>query len=631
MNYQGQTKDELIKELQKLQQEYDSLKTSYEIDINELKQIDEAFHLSEERYRNLFETASDSIFIIDPTTNNFLNANPAASRLYGYSNKEFLRLRARDISAEPEKTEAAIRDEITQIPLRFHHRKDGSIFPVEIMGSYFKLGDRRLYTAYIRDISKRMQTEEALQMEKENFRHSLDDSPLGVRIATIEGNTIYANKTLLEIYGYHSLEELQKAPLKNRYTPESYVEAQKRKHQREHGDFSATDYEISIIRKNGEIRHLQVFRKEVIWSGVNQFQVIYHDITEQKLAEKGLRENEEIFRIVISNAPISIFVTDDKGVIILHEGKVLKKLGMRSGENVGVSAYDLFNELRVVELNGKVTNGKSVLNRVFKGEVVSGITELNGMHFDNQFVPFFGINDEVIGFIGVATDITSSKKIEEELRKSKEMLEKLNQHLNEIREDERALISREIHDELGQSLTALKLDLYHMYKYVKVDQEAQIRLSNMVELVSGTIKNVQRISSDLRPGILDDLGLVSAVEWYCNEFEERSGIKCSLKLDNSDYNDSQINLVIFRVLQETLTNVLRHASASFVKVNLRKSYKGITMTIHDNGVGIPEEKINSNKSLGLISIRERVKQFNGKIDISSIKGNGTKLIVFMPS
>jgi two-component system sensor histidine kinase UhpB len=170
-----------------------------------------------------------------------------------------------------------------------------------------------------------------------------------------------------------------------------------------------------------------------------------------------------------------------------------------------------------------------------------------------------------------------------------------------------------------------------MYKYVKVDQEAQIRLSNMVELVSGTIKNVQRISSDLRPGILDDLGLVSAVEWYCNEFEERSGIKCSLKLDNSDYNDSQINLVFFRVLQETLTNVLRHASASFVKVNLRKSYKGITMTIHDNGVGIPEEKINSNKSLGLISIRERVKQFNGKIDISSIKGNGTKLIVFMPS
>ena len=138
------------------------------------------------------------------------------------------------------------------------------------------------------DITERKRTEKALRLEKENFRHSLDNSPLGVRIATKEGNTIYANKTLLDIYGYDSLEELQNTPLKNRYTPESYAEALKRKNQRKHGDFSVTEYKISIVRKNGEIRHLQVFRKEVLWDGAKQFQVIFNDITKRKRTEEEL-------------------------------------------------------------------------------------------------------------------------------------------------------------------------------------------------------------------------------------------------------------------------------------------------------------------------------------------------------
>lgn len=357
---------------------------------------------------------------------------------------------------------------------------------------------------YGQDITQHKQIEEALQQEIENFRHSLDDSPLGVRIATIEGKTIYANKTILDFYGYESLRELQKTHLKDRYTPESYAQAQKRKHQRERGDFSVTEYEISIVRKNGEIRHLQVYRNEVLWDSVRQFQVIYKDITIRKQAE-------------------------------------------------------------------------------------------------------------------------------EELRNSKELLEKLNQHLNEVRENERAAISREIHDELGQSLTALKLDLNRMHTYLDNNPEALAKLQSMIELVSNTIKDVQRISSDLRPGILDELGLISAIEWYCDEFEKRTGIKCNLKLDNSDYDDSQINLTFFRVLQETLTNVIRHAKASSVSIKLHKLIKGATMTIHDNGIGIHEEKIRSTKSFGLISMRERVKQFNGTIDISSKKDYGTKLVIFIPS
>jgi len=142
------------------------------------------------------------------------------------------------------------------------------------------------------------------------------------------------------------------------------------------------------------------------------------DITEQKIAEQNLKESEELLRTVISNAPISIFATDEKGIFTLHEGKAIERVGMKAGENVGVSAYDLFSGIKVVEHNGTVSTGKSVLDRVSKGEYLSGITELNGVIFDNQFAPIWDENKKVVGLLGVATDITERKQAEQELRES---------------------------------------------------------------------------------------------------------------------------------------------------------------------------------------------------------------------
>jgi len=502
-NYQNKTKDELIKELQELHLECDSLKTSYEKDITERKQVEEALKFTQ----LILDNAADTMTCID-YDGRYIDVNEALCRSVGYSREELLSMTIHDIDPNyPAGIWPEFWEKLKQAgSLTFescHRTKEGKLIPVEITVNFFEHNGKEYHCGFARDITKRKQLKEELHLEKENFRHSLDDSPLGVRIATIEGNTIYANKTLLSLYGYDNLGELQTTPLKDRYTPESYIRAQERKRQRESGDFSATDYEISIVRKNGEIRHLQVFREEVLWDGVRQFQVICNDITERKRADK-------------------------------------------------------------------------------------------------------------------------------EIRKSKKLLEDLHKHLNEILENERAMISREIHDQIGQSLTALKLDLNRMHKYVGTNPEAIMKLDGMIELVSNTIKDVQRISSDLRPGILDDLGLVSAIEWYCEEFEKRTEIKCSQELDDSDYNDSQINLTFFRVLQETLTNVIRHARASSVHVKLQKSTKGTTLIIQDDGIGIPEEKIESHKSLGLISMHERVRQFNGKIDISSKKGKGTQLTVFIP-
>jgi len=151
-----------------------------------------------------------------------------------------------------------------------------------------------------------LQSEEALRESEENFRRSLDDSPLGVRIVTIEGETIYANWAILDIYDYDSVEELKTTPTKNRYTPESYAEFKIRREKRKRGENGPSEYEISIVRKNGEVRHLQVFRKEILWSGERQFQTIYQDITERKRAEE---ERERLLaEIAAKNQELESFV-----------------------------------------------------------------------------------------------------------------------------------------------------------------------------------------------------------------------------------------------------------------------------------------------------------------------------------
>jgi PAS domain S-box-containing protein len=510
MNYQDKTKDELLKELQELQLDYYSLKTSCEKDIIERKQVAEDLQKSEERFRALIEFSLDVTTILD-AQGTVLYQSPNYANVWGrdpsgeVGKDMFKDIHPDDVPLVGDTFNRLLKNlkEPVQLEVRALHT-DGTWHTLEITAyNYLENPALRGIVVNFHDITERKQAEEALRLEKENFRYSLDDSPLGVRIATMEGDTIYANKALLDFYGYTSLRELQKTPLKDRYTPESYLQAQKRKSQRKRGDLRATDYEISIVRKNGEIRHLQVFRKEVLWDGVSQFQVICNDITERKQAEK-------------------------------------------------------------------------------------------------------------------------------EVRKSKKLLEDLHVHLNEILENERALISREIHDQIGQSLTALKLDLNWMDKYINTNPEAVTKHRGMIELVSNTIKDVQRISSDLRPGILDDLGLTAAIEWYSGEFEKRTGIRCNLKLGDSIFGDCQKNLVFFRVLQEALTNVIRHANASSVTIELRHTQKGMRLAIQDNGIGITSEEVESTKSLGLIGMHERIKKFGGKVDISLKKGQGTKLTIFIP-
>ena len=233
----------------------------------------------------------------------------------------------------------------------------------------------------------------------------------------------------------------------------------------------------------------------------------------------------------------------------------------------------------------------------------------------------------------VVTDITDRKRAEEKLRGSREQLRSFSGRLQSMLEEERTRISREIHDELGQSLTALKLDLSLIRRKILseglAEQSGKVHETELA--VSRIIRTVRKIATDLRPGILDELGIVAAIEWVAKDFQRRAGIICEVSGRGADQvSDPVLSTAIFRIVQEALTNVSRYSAASKVKVNLVRKGNTLIVDVRDNGIGIMEGKIFDPKSLGLIGIRERVLLLGGEARISGKPGEGTLVRVILP-
>jgi signal transduction histidine kinase len=228
-------------------------------------------------------------------------------------------------------------------------------------------------------------------------------------------------------------------------------------------------------------------------------------------------------------------------------------------------------------------------------------------------------------------DVTKRQRIEGELRNSRQELRSLSAHLESAREQERTSIAREIHDDLGQNLTALRMDLAWLEKRVPADKRLLDKLKSMSDVVRASIQTVKKVSSELRPRILDDLGLTAAMEWQVGQFQDRTESKCELIMDFEDSSlDQERATAVFRILQETLTNIARHASATNVRIELKEVLGQLRLTVRDDGKGIEESKIFSHSAFGLIGIRERVHMLGGNVRISGVPNQGTIVSVFIP-
>lgn len=217
-----------------------------------------------------------------------------------------------------------------------------------------------------------------------------------------------------------------------------------------------------------------------------------------------------------------------------------------------------------------------------------------------------------------------------EILKGKEELELLNHHLINVREEERAGISLMIHDELGQAMTAMKMDLNWVKKNSGNPDVQASRIGRMIETTNQVIRKVQSISAELHPKLLEDLGLTAAIDWYCKEQRERTGLEIKLHLDEPLQEDFNTNLSLFRILQEAMTNVIRHAKASVIQVHLKNMDDSLEMIIEDNGTGFDFNNVETNKSMGLFGMRERARYCDGTIMFSNAIPKGTRLTILLP-
>jgi PAS domain S-box-containing protein len=398
--------------------------------------------------------------------------------------------------------------------------------------------------------------------------------------------------------------------------------------------------EILFINSAGHKIYLSVtISKWYDASGQHRgFLSVAREITDVYIAREKLEDSEQFYKSLISDSVDGTVVLDENGYITYAAPSVTNVLGFTIEEMLGKRADEFI-------FSGDMAAGHKIFFDEINGVSESWYHEVRYVSKDHKVIWMMMRahnmlkNPCVKGIAVYFTDITKRKTTEIELQQSQEKLEnsleevrRLSVHLQNIREEERVRIAREIHDELGQQLTVLKMGISWLSKKINSKEDKiQQKMNDLSGLIDNTVKTVRRISSELRPGILDDLGLVAAMEWHAKEFENRSVIQTLLHFpDDELLLPDPVRIGIFRIFQESLTNIARHSNASKVQIRLDYDRQKLLMTITDNGKGFNTESVRNKKTLGILGMRERAHMINGEYNIQSTPGKGTKIEVMVP-
>lgn len=355
-----------------------------------------------------------------------------------------------------------------------------------------------------------------------------------------------------------------------------------------------------------------------------------------RLAEKALKEQEELLRQITSAMGEGLIVQGLDGSLIAMNAEAEHLLGWT---DIELSARNVHETIHPVSADGtRLPREDCPVHQCLRDGVRRHASDHVFARKDGSLFPVdfttspIMEDDKVFAAVTTFRDITIQQRAASELLESRRQLREHSRFLQMAREAERKRIAREMHDEMGQTLTALRIDLDWLEARMPSD-EKQIadKLSAMRHLVSTTVDTMRRISEDLRPGMLDDLGLAAAIEHHVTRFMEQTGIECELSMDKDEYElDDQVATAIFRILQESLTNVARHAGASRVTTRLQQEGDELTLTVTDNGRGLPDANEKTKKSYGLLGMRERVKMFEGRLETISTPGQGTCIKASIP-
>jgi PAS domain S-box-containing protein len=358
-------------------------------------------------------------------------------------------------------------------------------------------------------------------------------------------------------------------------------------------------------------------------------------ITYRKKMERMLRDSEERYRDFYENAPDMYHSINRDGIIIYCNETEARMLGYKKEEIIGRPISDFYTERtkKIHEKEFPALKYKSVhvdVEREFVRK--DGTTFTASLNISTEVDE----KGELIKTKTVGRDLTERRRLEE-LKESQKQLRSLSAYLERAREEEKKRIARQIHDELGHALTTMGLDLSWLSSRLSKERDSldidslMVRTQAMSELIDSTVQTVQRISSELIPGVLDHLGLTEAIKWQVDKFRKRTGIQYDITVEPENIMlDQNSSLTVFRIFQETLTNIIRHSEATAVLVELSERDDMLTLEVKDNGRGIGEDRISSPESLGLIGIRERARILGGRAAIYGSQEKGTTVKVIIP-
>jgi PAS domain S-box-containing protein len=477
--------------------------------------------------------------------------------------------------------------------------------------------------------------EEEMQESDTRGHEILENLPVGIALTDAEGFFIATNRAFQQLVGYTGAELHALSYLDITYEGDRPANSALRRELWE-GKVPQFTHEKRYRRHDGTLIWARNTVSIAPGREKPQFVIaVVEDITERKVAEEHLRRGEACLaagqrlshtgcwawhvssgEFFWSQETFSIFGFDPKNTRASLVETFLSRIHADDRQRIEQGVKDAPTESTDYAVDYRITLPDGSIKHIH--DVVYPVTNEAG---------------QVVERYGFVMDVTARQEAGAKLQHSFGQMRALAAHLQSVREEERARVAREIHDELGQAMTAIKMDLAVLARDLPAEQkEPSVRIERSLKLVDETIQAVRRIATELRPGILDDLGLGAAVEWAAEEFQARTGIKCRMSLPDSEIAlDQERATALFRIFQETLTNVARHADATEVDVTLARSRDDLSLEVYDNGKGISEENLVEGRSLGILGMRERALLLGGELAISGAPGRGTKVKVRVPA
>lgn len=593
---------------------------------------------SERAYRAIFDDNPNPMFVYDPDTLCFLDVNNAAANKYGYTRAEFLTMTLRDICPSEEHvqrqreldTRTGTSNFLLISPVT-HQTKQKRRLEMEVTISALRMPSRKVQLMLAQDISQRARTERELRESRSQLKEVQRIAGFGSWSVEHDSGTLILSEEMGRLLGVAAdTQTWTIQALFERVHPDDRAALQNSFDEAWRG--LPLHLELRLLRGAGETRYV-LLRGELMARGSigNQLIGTILDIDERRRYEKRLQDGERQHRQLIDNLPEAVLIYREEKVIFANPVAATLFGAARAEELFGLdieafvaapSKDEVRTRLEWLQAGTDRVDSRfherllrKLDGEVFAAEVAARSTMINGEHCIQSMV----------------RDISEQKKNQQDLRRANERLLHLSTHMVEAAESERLHLSRELHDDLGQSLTFVKMTAGWLRKRLQHDEVSE-RIEQLYQAASEALEKVRDLSQALRPAQLDALGLKSAMEEHLHKYCDGGAIDYAVRVEDlRPRPDPEIETALFRIFQEALTNIFRHSGANFIEVELARRNAAIELRVVDDGCGFDvSEALARGSNLGLHTMSERARQLHGDVQWLSLIGAGTEMMATIP-